>query len=118
VKKIAMDQFMEKIRSDPAARERLAACAGTKNALDMVRAMAREQGYTLEEKPAAMQAISDDDLSSVAGGRDPFLEANGGELNPYSWFVSLLRNLFGIEDDRFSPDDGDSADMGGAFRRR
>ena len=118
MKNIAMDKFMEKIRSDPAARERLAACAGTKSAMEALREMAREQGYALDEKPSGISALSDDDLSGVAGGRDPFLQSNGGELNPYSWFVTLLRNLFGIEDERFSPDDGDPADMGGAFRRR
>ena len=49
------------------------------------------------ERPTGKQAVSDDDLSEVAGGRNILTGPNSGVLYPYSWFVTILRLL--VKDD-------------------
>ncbi len=119
MKKIGMEEYMGMIRSDPAARRRVEACRDPARALETIRSMAGEQGYELKDAPSGKQALADDDLEIVAGGRNPFLQEGGGELNPYSWFVTLLRTLFGKDDEEFQvPGNGGSGGNNGVLPRR
>ena len=89
MKKISLREFTEIIESDEALRAQVAACPDPETALATVRRLARKLDYELEA-PAAVEALSDDELDTVAGGRNPFLMQDERELNPYSWFVTLL----------------------------
>ncbi len=94
MKKISMKEFASLLETDEALRARIAACPDEAAARETAMGRARGLGYELTETPVAgKQALTDDDLSSVAGGRNPFLIRSDGELNPYSWFVTLLRSL-------------------------
>jgi len=103
MKKIGLKEFAEILKADPALSEKVTACS-REEAPRVLSKIAGELGYELEKPPVA--ALSDDELGNVAGGRNPFLEKNGGELNPYSWFVSLLRMLLGKDDDENNGSDG------------
>ncbi len=96
MKKIGLTEFAEILAKDPALSERVRACPETE-APRLLEQIAGELGYELDRP--AMEALPDDDLSEVAGGRNPFAEPNGGELNPYSWFVRLMRMLLGRDGD-------------------
>jgi hypothetical protein len=56
--------------------------------------LAAARGYHLAAT-AGMQPLSDDALDSVAGGFDPARLQAEQEINPYSWFVTILRRLMG-----------------------
>ena len=101
MKKISLSEFAEILAADTALSERVRACS-EEEAPQILEQIAGEMGYVLE-KPA-MERLSDDDLGDVAGGRNPFAKQPGKELNPYSWFVSILRRLMDKDDDR--NDDG------------
>ncbi len=97
---IDMKKLAEIIEADDALRARLHACADTDEAARTARALASELGYTLEEPARGKKlAVSDDELGSVAGGVNPRLVRSAQELNPYSWFVSILRLLMGKDDE-------------------
>ena len=42
-------------------------------------------------------------MGAVMGGVNPFIPMSEGELNPYSWFVTLLRRLMGMDDGTPTP---------------
>ena len=79
MKKISLTEFAEILSKDPALSERVRACPETE-APRLLEQIAGELGYELDRP--AMEALPDDDLSEVAGGRNPFADPNGGELNP------------------------------------
>lgn len=85
--------------ADPALRDRIGACSAAE-APGVLAGIAGEMGYTLE-KPA-VTALSDDEISAVAGGWD-IPDRSEGELNPYSWFVSFMRRLMGRDEDENTP---------------
>lgn len=97
MKKIGLQDLAEILKKDSALSEKVASCS-PEDAPRVLKEIAAELGYELESSPKL--AVSDEDLENVAGGRNPFLQDNGGELNPYSWFVSLVRLLLGREDDK------------------
>jgi len=92
--KISLEEFARLIREDEALNAKVAACTDPDRAAETLRALAGEMGYELySERPAGKQALSDDDLSDVAGGRNILSGNNSGVLYPYSWFVTILRLL-------------------------
>lgn len=98
---VTLEEFLKKVTQDPALREKLP--ADPEAALEALRRMAEEKGYALEI-PAGAQALSDEDLAPVSGGLNAFLVNNlipqrEGELNRYSWFVTLLRQLTGWDEE-------------------
>ncbi len=100
MKTINMKQLAEIIEADDALRSRLRACADTDEAAKTARTLAAELGYELEEPARGRKiAVSDDELGSVAGGINVDLVRSAQELNPYSWFVSILRLLMGKDDE-------------------
>ena len=78
-----------------------------------------EAGYELTGAVSAEKlGLDDDDLSVVTGGVNPFIPRGDGELNPYSWFVTLLRRLMGKdEDESLLPGLDDNATPDEALRR-
>lgn len=96
MKKIGMKEFAEILSADPALSNRVRACSEAE-APRLLKQIAGELGYELDQP--AMEALPDDDLSEVAGGRNPFADPNGGELNPYSWFVRIMRMILGRDGD-------------------
>ena len=91
MEKISLEEFANIIRSDEALSARLADCADQNSASELLCLLAEEKGYELYS--AAKQAVSDDDLTDVAGGRNVLTGPNSGVLYPYSWFVTILRLL-------------------------
>ena len=106
--KISLEEFARLIREDEALNAKVAACTDPDRAAETLRAMAGEMGYELySERPSGKQAISDDDLSEVAGGRNILSGNNSGVLYPYSWFVTILRLL---SKDKDGDSESDAAD--------
>ena len=98
MKKISLAEFARLIREDEALSARIAACTDRDGASRTLSKLAEELGYELySERPTGKQAVSDDDLSEVAGGRNILTGPNSGVLYPYSWFVTILRLL--VKDD-------------------
>ncbi|MDO4991260.1 MAG: Nif11 family protein [Eubacteriales bacterium] len=103
MKKIAMKDFAQLIEQDASLRAQLRACSDTDEAEATLRRLAGELGYELEDPRTARKlALSDDDLSAVSGGVTAALRDSAQQLNPYSWFVSLLRRLMGEDDETTS----------------
>ena len=76
---------------------------------EALRALASEMGYELySERPSGKQAVSDDDLSDVAGGRNILSGNNSGVLYPYSWFVTILRLLSKSDEGDSDPNASDT----------
>ena len=100
MKKITLEEYLKQAEADAALTARLRGCADPKTAMELVAAAAAEQGYELTGAEYPEKAVlSDDDLGAVSGGVNPFIPLGEGELNPYSWFVTLLRRLMGLGDD-------------------
>ena len=120
MKSINLKEFAEIIEADESLRAQVRACADTDQAAETVRRLAAERGYALEEPaPGGVTALTDDELDAVAGGRNPDLVRGAQELNPYSWFVSLLRLLMHKDDEEdSSPDDFRPGFDGGFFGRK
>ena len=98
MKKISLAEFARLIREDEALSARISACTDRHGASRTLSKLAEELGYELySERPTGKQAVSDDDLSEVAGGRNILTGPNSGVLYPYSWFVTILRLL--VKDD-------------------
>ena len=96
MKTITMKELAELVAADPALR-RLVQDSSAPELPAVLDRIAAQRGLTL--KKGGAQALSDDALDAVAGGRDPFADTDGGELNPYSWFVSFFRRLTGRDDE-------------------
>lgn len=97
---ISLKEFIDQAEADPALRAQIQACRDPKTALETVRRLAKERGYILTEPSAGKrEALSDDELDAVAGGRNPFLQQDGRELNRFSWFVTIMRILENRDDD-------------------
>ena len=100
MEKITLENYLKLVEADASLSARLRGCADPKAAMNAVMAMAREQGYELIGETLPEKApLSDDDLDAVSGGVNPFIPQGEGELNPYSWFVTLLRRIMGMDDD-------------------
>lgn len=118
MKTIDMKKLAEIIEADDALRARLRACADTDEAAKTARALAAELGYALDEPVRGRKiAVSDDELGSVAGGINMDLVRSAQELNPYSWFVSILRLLMGKDDETEENTLPESFRPGGGGRR-
>jgi len=110
---ISLKEFIDQAEADPALRAQIQSCPDPKTALETVRRLAKERGYILEEPPAQKrEAIPDDELDAVAGGRNPFLPQEGRELNRYSWFVTIMRIL---ENRDARTEDGAATPAGGTL---
>ncbi|MBQ7473101.1 MAG: hypothetical protein IJS79_01975 [Oscillospiraceae bacterium] len=94
MKTIGMAEFEELVQRDDALRAALRACPDEQTALETAGRLAAARGYHLAAT-AGMQPLSDDALDSVAGGFDPARLQAEQEINPYSWFVTILRRLMG-----------------------
>ena len=95
MKKISLAEFARLIREDEALSARIAACTDRDGASRTLSELAEELGYELySERPTGKQAVSDDDLSEVAGGRNILTGPNSGVLYPYSWFVTIGDGYF------------------------
>lgn len=96
--KITLEDFIKKVESDEALSAKIRASSDPDAALQALIQLAAEMGFELDmSSPVASQALSDDDLSSVTGGVNLFIPQGDGELNPYSWFVTLLRRLLDLD---------------------
>ena len=108
MKKVSLTEFARIIQADETLRARLAECADRDRATELLCRLAEEQGYELyADQPAGKQAVSDDDLSEVAGGRNVLTGPNSGVLYPYSWFVTILRLL--VKEDEKQPPENPTA---------
>ena len=111
---ITLEDYMKLVESDETLRARVRACADPVAAMKTVMEMAAASGYRIAsaDVPDKLE-LKDDDLGAVMGGVNPFIPMSEGELNPYSWFVTLLRRLMGMDDgtptppgpDRGTPED-------------
>ena len=94
MKTIDLEEFMKLVEADEALAARLRDCPDARSAMQALTDMAAELGYELKSAaPGEKEALADDDLDLVTGGINPFVPRGEGELNPYSWFVSLMRRL-------------------------
>ena len=121
MKSISIKEFARIIEEDDALRAQVRACADTDQAAETFRRLAAERGYALEETaPAGPVALTDDELDAVSGGRVPDLARGAQELNPYSWFVSILRLLMHKDDEEedSAPDGLRPGFGGGVFGRK
>ena len=101
MEKIALEAFLEKVMADPALRAQLDPDANPEAVLGALRRMAADMGFELELPAASgIQALDDDALAPVSGGVNTALPLSEGELNPYSWFVTIMRRLTGQEERR------------------
>ena len=101
MEKITVEEFLKKASAGAALPAGLDADADPAAALETLSRLAAEKGYELVlPAPAAMEPLSDDELAPVSGGLTTVLPRRDGELNPYSWFVTLMRRLTGMEDPR------------------
>ena len=96
--RITLEDYMKLAESDPELRARIRACADPAAAMKTVLESAAAAGYEIAA-PGEKLELTDDDLGAVMGGVNPFIPMSEGELNPYSWFVTLLRRLMGMDDD-------------------
>ena len=100
MEKITLQEFADLIRRDESLRAEIDECPDPDSASALLCRLAEERGYALyAEAPTGKQALSDDELSAVSGGRNMLTGPNTGELYPYSWFVTILRMLFKSDDD-------------------
>ena len=112
MKKISLEDFMKIVEADETLHARVRECRDAQAALKTVMSMAEEMDYELYSAPSPMETLADDDLSAVMGGVNMFAPRGEGELNPYSWFVTIVRRLLDIggsgiqplEPDRNSPE--------------
>ena len=115
MKKISLSEFAAIIQSDEALRAQVEACSDRDSAGELLSRMAGELGYELkEETVSGKQAVEDDDLGEIAGGRNLLSGYNSGVLYPYSWFVTILKLLRGEENSERSPEPSSTPE---AFRR-
>lgn len=102
--KITLKDYMKLAESDEALRARLRSCTDPSAAMKTVLESAAASGYEIASAPASdKMELNDDDLGTVMGGVNPFIPMSEGELNPYSWFVTLLRRLMGMDDTMTQP---------------
>ena len=100
MKTISLEDFMKLVEADEALAAQVRADSDPETAMKTVLRLAAEAGYELKAAvPAEKVGLEDDDLSVVTGGLNPFVPQGSGELNPYSWFVTLLRRLMGKDED-------------------
>ena len=100
MEKTTLQDFAALIRGDESLRAQIDACPDPDSASALLCRLAEERGFALyAEEPAGKQALSDDELSAVSGGRGVLTGPNTGELYPYSWFVTILRMLLKRDDD-------------------
>ena len=104
MKKITLEDFLKIVEADEALSAQLRAESDPNSAMQTLLRLASGMGYELDmTAPAGSEALSDDDLAVVTGGINPFIPNGDGELNPYSWFVTLLRRLLDRDDDPQKP---------------
>jgi len=95
---IGAKEFADLVQRDDELRAALCACGDEKTAFETAARLAAARGYQLMPAPG-MVALDDDALDSVAGGIDPAALEAEHEINPYSWFVTLLRRLMREDDE-------------------
>ena len=119
MKTISLEEFMKLVEADETLAAQVRACGDPQSAMETLKRLAAEAGYELTGAVSAEKlGLDDDDLSVVTGGVNPFIPRGDGELNPYSWFVTLLRRLMGKdEDESLLPGLDDNATPDEALRR-
>ena len=94
LEKITLQDFAALIRRDESLRAEIDACPDPDSASALLCRLAEERGFALyAEAPTGKQALSEDELSAVSGGRNVLTGPNTGVIYPYSWFVTILRML-------------------------
>lgn len=97
MKPITPNELARLIAGDPALREALRACPDAQTAAQTAQRLLAERGCRLVQP--GMTALSDDRIAAVAGGFDPRQLDEDPDLNPYSWFVTIMRRLIQGDED-------------------
>ncbi|MBR0208977.1 MAG: hypothetical protein IJQ43_08780 [Oscillospiraceae bacterium] len=107
--KINIESYAKIAAEDQSLLSKLYACTDTRSAIEAVQKAIAASGFELAGLSDELTCLPDDALESVTGGANPFIPLSQGEINPYSWFVSFLRMLMGLNSETESaPQQGEA----------
>jgi hypothetical protein len=106
--KINIENYARIAAEDESLLSELYSCVDAKSTIETMKRAITASGYELTGFQKKLANLSDDDLGSVMGGANPFIPLRQGEINPYSWFVSFLRMLLGMDNGTESPEQRES----------